>query len=225
MKHIYIGANWKSNKTVEESLAWYEEFAALSASQPDIVKDRSVILCVPYTNLYPLKLAMEKTPAPVELGAQDVSPYPEGAYTGQISARMIHGLAAWVIIGHSERRKYFRETDEDLFRKVGQVKDAGMKVMYCISDPAMPVPPDTDIIAYEPVWAIGTGKTDSPENAAAAIAEIKKASGVQKALYGGSVTPDNVSGFVHAEPIDGVLIGGASLDPKKFVSLIQHASA
>jgi len=192
-------------------------------SQKDKLQGVRIILLAPYTQLYPLKQIISQLSVPLELGAQSVSPYPEGAYTGQISAGMLKELVNWVIVGHSERRKFFHETDTDLAEVTKQAKAAGLSVIYCVSDDIQPVPPGVDVAAYEPVWAIGTGKTDTPENADGVIRSIKTKTGIVKAIYGGSVVPDNVLTFVNQPDIDGVLPGGASLDPEKFYSLIINA--
>jgi triosephosphate isomerase len=157
------------------------------------------------------------------LGAQDVSAFGDGAYTGEVSARQIKELADWVIIGHSERRKYFSETDELLAKKEEQAKSAGLKIIYCVPNDSTDIPKGVDVVAYEPVWAIGTGKSDTPENANAVIATIKATSQVPVVLYGGSVTAANVASFVGQPSIDGVLAGGASLDPVTFSDLIGNA--
>ncbi|OGG01307.1 hypothetical protein A2Z33_05330 [Candidatus Gottesmanbacteria bacterium RBG_16_52_11] len=221
MKHMYIAANWKSNKTVSESLEWLNSFAEKLSTDSAILTSKDIIVCVPYTDLYALSEMRHKLALPISLGAQDVSPFPDGAYTGQISARMIRGMADWVIIGHSERRKYFRETEEELNRKTEQVKKEGLRVIYCVSEAGMQVPPAADIVAYEPLWAIGTGKTDTPENAGRVLITIKEKSGVGISLYGGSVTSENAAAFLSQPGIDGVLIGGASLDAGKFLKLLE----
>lgn len=184
-----------------------------------------VVLCVPFTLLYTLKEAITADHIPLALGAENVSPFAEGAETGEESARMVKDLADWVIIGHSERRKDFGETDEVLARKVEQARAAGLKIIYCVPDDATTVPKGVDVVAYEPVWAIGTGKTDTPENANTVVAAIKAKSGVKTVIYGGSVTAENVQSFISQPAIDGVLPGGASLDPQKFAALITAAAA
>jgi len=224
MKNKIIAANWKSNKTVSESIDWFMTFGNAVQNGPPLPSEMRIILCLPYTHLYIMHDLCSKAGLPVAIGAQDVSPFPDGAYTGQISARMINDLAEWVIVGHSERRKYFHETDEDLAKKVNSVHKENLKVIYCVSDDKMPVP-SVDIVAYEPLWAIGTGKTDTPENAGNVLSKLKNYSGVATALYGGSVTPENVAGFLSQPAIDGVLIGGASLDAEKFIRLIRMAAA
>jgi len=208
MKNIFIAGNWKSNKTVEEALLWKQQFQNTKTD---------VVLCVPFTLLSVMK------GGPYVLGAQDISPFEEGAYTGEVNAKQIKELADWVIVGHSERRKYFGETDELLTKKVAMAKGVGLKIIYCVPDEKTLVPQGVDVVAYEPVWAIGTGKTDSPENANSVISSIKAKSQVRTVIYGGSVKPDNVVSFVSQQGIDGVLPGGASLKPDVFSALIKNA--
>lgn len=215
MKKLLIAGNWKSNKTILEAKQWLHNIKLETQAQ--------VILFIPFTLLYPLKLEIDRLQLPIELGAQDVSPFPDGAYTGEVNARQIKELADWVIIGHSERRKYFGETDEILEKKVSQARSAGLRIIYCVGDDATAVPQGVDTVAYEPVWAIGTGKSDTPENANTVVGVIKAKTHVPVVIYGGSVTPENVSSFISQETIDGVLPGGASLDPEKFVNLILNA--
>jgi len=184
-----------------------------------------IVLFVPFTLLYFLKQEFHTRGLPMELGAQDVSPYPEGAYTGEESARMIKELAQWVLIGHSERRKYFHETDAELALEVEQAKLSGLSVMYCVSEAGMPVPKGVDAIAYEPSWAIGTGKTETSEHANEILQKLLETSGVGRGLYGGSVTAQNVGQFVSQPAISGVLVGGASLDLQSFIDIIRAASS
>lgn len=218
MKKLFIAGNWKSNKTTEEAGAWLEKL-----NVPQIAG--TVVVCAPFTALAPMHWAIGQRKLPIELGAQDVSPFGDGAYTGEVSARQVKELAGWVIIGHSERRNYFGETDELLGKKTAMAKEAGLKVIYCVQDAHTAAPQGVDVIAYEPVWAIGTGKTDTPQNAASVVSEIKSRTGVQICIYGGSVTAENVKDFVSTDVIDGVLPGGASLDPGKFGALVTRAAA
>lgn len=217
MKPLLIAGNWKSNKTTAEALRWLQDFKSHIVSIPKYI---TVVLCVPFT-LLPF-LAAEKPP--FSLGAQNVSPFGEGAYTGEVSARQIKEFADWVIIGHSERRSNLGETDELLAKKVEQAKSVGLKIIYCVPDDNTVIPKGVDVVAYEPTWAIGTGKTDTPGNANSVIANIKAKSQVPTIIYGGSVTAANVASFVVQPAIDGVLPGGASLDPEKFANLISAAA-
>lgn len=214
MKSIFIVANWKSNKTVAEAEIWLESF------KPPVT-DRTVIICAPFTLLH----LLHERKSGFELGAQDVSPFGEGAFTGAINARQLKELVSWVLIGHSERRKYFGETDETLAQKVTQAKAAGLRVLYCVQDEKTPIPGGVEAVAYEPVWAIGTGKTDTPPNANGVITAIKKTSNVPIVLYGGSVSGGNIASFVSQPSIDGVLVGGGSLDPDIFVQILANAAA
>lgn len=225
MKQIYIVGNWKSNKTVQESRAWLDAFSVhLNQLEASGVGKRAVtIVCAPFSDLYAMRQAIQEKHLPIELGAQDVSPFPEGAYTGEISARMIRENAEWVIIGHSERRDKFHENDGELFAEVERAKEAGLRVIYCVPNSETKIPSGVDVVGYEPVAAIGSGHPESPEVANDMIGRIKAASGVQRAVYGGSVNPDNVLSYLSQEAIDGVLPGGASLDPDTFARLIQAA--
>lgn len=220
MKPLVIAGNWKSNKTTAEALRWLQDFKSHIVSIPKYI---TVVLCVPFTLLYTLKEAIQSDGFPLVLGAQNLSPFADGAQTGEESARMVHDLADWVIIGHSERRKNFGETDGILRKKVEQAKSAGLKIIYCVPNDSTGIPNDVDVVAYEPVWAIGTGESDTPENANSVMTNIKAKSQVPTVIYGGSVTAANVASFVSQPAIDGVLPGGESLDPEKFAALLIHA--
>jgi triosephosphate isomerase (TIM) len=218
MKSIFIAGNWKSNKTFTEAKDWLDRFTVES------LQNITLVVLAPYTDLFPFREEMKRKNSSFLLGAQNISKFGEGAFTGEVTGKMIKEAADWVIIGHSERRKYFGETDEDLSVKVEKAHAAGLKVIFCVPDDKTPVPASSDVVAYEPVWAIGTGKTDSPENANAVVAAIKSKTGAKTVIYGGSVTAENVASFIATPAIDGVLPGGASLDPVKFSSLIRAAS-
>jgi triosephosphate isomerase (TIM) len=218
MKKLFIAGNWKSNKTIAEAKQWMTQFASYH-----IPKNNTVVVLAPYTDLESLANAVKSAQSSLALGAQNISKFDEGAYTGEVTGKMIKETADWVIIGHSERRKYFNESDADLATKVEKAHAAGLKVIFCVQDENTPVPAAVDVVAYEPVWAIGTGKTDSPENANSVVTKIKQKTGATIVLYGGSVTDGNVASFVGQPSIDGVLPGGASLDPEKFSNLIQAA--
>jgi triosephosphate isomerase len=220
MKPLVVAGNWKSNKTTADALRWLQDFKDQIGSISPYI---TVVLCVPFTLLYTVKEKLREYSLPIALGAQNVSPFPEGAETGEESARMVRDLADWVIIGHSERRKNFGETDEILAKKVEQAKGAGLKIIYCVPNNHTGIPHGVDVVAYEPVWAIGTGESDTPEHANRVVAHIKASSQVKRVIYGGSVTAANVATFVRQPSIDGVLPGGASLDPEAFADLITNA--
>lgn len=224
MKHLTIAGNWKSNKTIRETEEWLKAFSQLSFQNSHWATGRSVILFAPFTALMTLRNGIDKLALPIAVGAQNVSAFDDGAYTGEISSNMLKELVAWVLIGHSERRRYMGESDKDLADKVMRAKAAGISVMYCVADAQMQVPPGVDIVAYEPVWAIGTGKSDTPENANAVCMKIKEKTGIAAVIYGGSVTEKNVGSFVGMPGIDGILPGGASLNAGTFFQLILEAS-
>lgn len=224
MKKLLIVANWKSNKTVGEAEEWMNE---ISNFQLPIPNDLEVVLCAPFTLLPLLATKLQSNKAlKLKLGAQDVSPFPDGAYTGEISARMLKDLGVeYVMIGHSERRKYLKEDEQTLANKVKEALDAGLTPIYCVQGKTTPVPERVKVILYEPQGAIGTGQAGSPQEAdqvAKALRQILREEVM--ILYGGSVSPENVSLFCQQENLNGVGIGGASLDAEKFLRLISYAA-
>lgn len=156
-----------------------------------------------------------------QLGAQNISAENEGAYTGEVSASQLKDLCTYAIIGHSERRNLFGENDETVATKVKLAKDAGIKPVFCIQDESTPIPDGVKIVAYEPVFAIGTGNPDTPENAKSVSAKIKQ-KGDYIVLYGGSVNKQNVKSFIEKNVIDGVLVGSASIDADSFVDILNN---
>lgn len=220
MKSLFIAGNWKSNKTVSETKAWVQAFSSLYAQKQE---NMTVVICAPFTALETLKDSIRKFQLPVEAGAQNISSHEAGAFTGEVNGVQLKEMVDWVIIGHSERRKYHKETDEELAEKVAKAKSVSLGVIFCVPDSETPIPSHVDVVAYEPVWAIGTGKTDTPSNANSVCLKIKEKIGGVRVIYGGSVTDENVASFVTQPSIDGVLPGGASLDPEKFVRLLEAA--
>ncbi|MCL4382230.1 MAG: triose-phosphate isomerase [Patescibacteria group bacterium] len=223
MKKTLIVVNWKSNKIVSEATQWLNE---VESSKYQIVGHLEVVLCPPFTLLAGLKLKIENLKLKIVLGAQDVSPFPDGAYTGEISARMLKDLGLeYVIIGHSERRKYFQEDDQLLANKVKEALDVGLTPIFCVQEKMTPVPEGVKIILYEPVGAIETGQADNPESADLVGKFIKqRLDGEVVVLYGGSVTSENVASFCRLENLDGVAIGGASLDANKFIEILKNVA-
>lgn len=221
MKKIYILGNWKSNKTMEEARDWVQNFT------PDLAgktQDITLIVCPAFHHL----TLFAQHGARYALGVQDISPYESGAFTGAISAAMVKDLVTYTMIGHSERRKYFGETDEVVSEKVKRALDAGIRPIVCVSEThqaerlhaLVPAFSESGLILYEPLFAIGSGTSDTPEHANKAARLIHDIVPVP-ILYGGSVTHENVAGFVREEYLSGVGVGGASLDPKKFQALIN----
>ena len=223
MKKIYIVANWKSNKTVSEATEWIKQLTAYSLPS---TANLEIVVCPPFTLLYPLKAVVSSLSSVVHLGAQDVSPFPDGAYTGEVSARMLKDLGVtYVMIGHSERRKYFNENEQILANKVRESLDIGLVPIFCVQGKTTPVPDGVSIILYEPLTAIGTGQAGSPQDANEVAKVLKEISGRETMiLYGGSVTPENVVNFCQQEFIGGVAVGGVSLDPLEFIQIIDNVS-
>ncbi len=243
-----MAGNWKMYKTAAETSAFFTQFVPLVAG----AQNRDVVICPTFVNLAAAVAAVEGSR--VEIGGQNVYWAKEGAFTGEISGPMLKAVGArWVIIGHSERRQYFGETDETVLKRTVAALDAGLHPIVCVGErleeresgrteevlsaqfkggiaPLAPGEFARIVIAYEPVWAIGTGKTATPDIAAdahrAIRAEVRAKFGEEAAakvriLYGGSVKPDNVKTLMSKEEIDGVLVGGASLDPAGFASIVN----
>lgn len=219
MDKTYIIANWKSNKTQKESQDWLSAYKELSF--PD---DKEVIVCPPFTLLATSAWFLNSNSLSLKLGAQNVSAFLAGSYTGEIYAEQVKEYAAYTIIGHSERRNLFHESNEEIEQKVTNAKAAGLEVIFCVQDQNTPIPQAVTIVAYEPVSAIGSGNPDTPENAVIVAKAIKeKNPQVRSILYGGSVTAENVNSFTSQKEISGVLVGKASLDPQSFQGIIQNA--
>ena len=220
MKKLFIVGNWKSNKTESEASDWLQGFKIQDLG----FKNKEIIICPPFTLLSILKTS-------IKLGAQDISPFDEGAYTGEINGKQIKEFADYVIIGHSERRKNFGEDESIIEKKIEQADKYGLIPIICVSDINQAKKLKTlnsqlstlnFLVAYEPIFAIGSGTTDTPENAETMAKKIKEIINVP-VLYGGSVNAENVKSFTTMEDINGVLVGGASLDPQVFASLIINA--
>lgn len=231
MKKKFIVANWKSNKTSVQAKEWIEEVSNFNPSAPiksgsaggQILNDpKEIIICPSFTDLSLLKQIIVDKGLPFKLGAQSVSQFSSGAYTGEINAAQLKEFCQYVLIGHSERRTHFAETDDIIQKKVIRAKEAGLKPIVCVQNATTPIPREVLIVAYEPLGAIGTGQPDTPENADTIAKAIKEKFAVA-VLYGGSVTKENVAQFTQKVAIDGVLVGGASLVASDFSAIITHA--
>ena len=247
MRKKVIAGNWKMNMLPNEVLAYIEEFIPL-------VKDtkNEVILCVPYTDLFYALLSAQNTNR--KIGAQNMHWAEKGAYTGEVSAKMLKAIGVeYVIIGHSERRSYFNETDESVNKKIKAAFENELKPIVCVGetleereagktadiitnqtrlalDGLSSEQVKNTIIAYEPIWAIGTGKTATSEDANNSIKEIRKE--IEKIYgkdvaecviiqYGGSVKSSNAKELFSTSDIDGGLVGGASLVPDEFAKIVN----
>jgi len=226
-----LAANWKMNPVTAADAADLVR-GVLDAAQAH-VDHVEVALFPPFPWLLGVAEILEGTA--VELGAQDCNPEKSGAYTGEVSAQMLAGWCDWVIVGHSERRQHFGETDETTARRAEAALAAGLSVIACVGEleaereageteevlrrQVAPLPEDDElVVAYEPVWAIGTGKSATPDQAREAHAFVK---GLLDApvLYGGSVTPETAGELLSQEGVDGALVGGASLDVDSFAAI------
>jgi triosephosphate isomerase len=248
MRKKLIAANWKMYKTPEQSTAFFRDFLPMVSGH---ARDE-IAVCPPFVDIAAAVAAAKGSN--VAIGAQDMFWEKEGAFTGQISAAMLQAAGCThVIIGHSERRQFFGETDDTVNKKLKVALAAGLTPIVCVGEllqereagltedvlrrqtvnafrgiGAVEAAPIT--VAYEPVWAIGTGKTATPQMAADAHrlirAEAAKAFGetaanAMRILYGGSVKPDNATSLMSELEIDGALVGGASLDPKSFTAIVK----
>lgn len=247
MRIPFIAGNWKMFKTKDEAIAFAEEFR-------ELYKDTDVqtAICAPFTNLEALKEAFAGTE--IKVGAQNVHFADEGAFTGEISVSMLEEIGVdFCIVGHSERRQYFGETDETVNKKLKKLFEGPIRPILCVgesleerdADKAFDVvggqiKADLEgidaadvkklVIAYEPIWAIGTGRTATPDQAEEMCAFIRKTlielygeevSDEVIIQYGGSVKPANATEIMNMDEIDGALVGGASLKPKDFMEIID----
>lgn len=183
-----------------------------------------VVLCPRFSVLSELKKEIQANNFPILLGSQDISPFGIGSFTGEEPADLLKELVSMSIIGHSERRKNFSETNVVIAQKFEKVKSAGIEPVFCIQNTDTPIPEGCMIVAFEPVFAIGTGTPDTPENAEEVAKEVKSQMPELSILYGGSVTSQNCQSFTDQENISGLLIGKSSLDPNEFLKIIQNCA-
>jgi triosephosphate isomerase (TIM) len=245
-----MAANWKMYKTASETVAYFERFKPLLEG----ISSCDVVICPPMLSLPAAVSASSGTD--IAIGGQNMYWEREGAYTGEVSGEMLHAEGAtWVLVGHSERRRLFCETDTDVLKKAQSAIEADLTPIVCMGERldehkagkahdvlirqfAAGIAGLTEeqfakiSIAYEPIWAIGTGQTATPEIASEAHQLIRseaekrfgsEAASALRIIYGGSVKPDNIAGLMDETDIDGVLVGGASLDPASFARIVQAA--
>ena len=255
MRNRMIAGNWKMNETYTEGVVLAQ---GLAKELADGTGDVDVVVCPPAVDLKGVAEVIEQENAPFALGAQNVYWEESGAFTGETAPNMLTNIGAtYCIIGHSERRDYFGETDEDINKKAKalmahgivpisccgeslEVREAGKHVEFVVEQ----IKKDTEgltiddpskyVVAYEPIWAIGTGKTATADDAEEVCGAIRKtlaeifgqetADGI-RILYGGSAKPENVGGFLEKEDVDGALVGGASLKADSFAAMVRSAMA
>ncbi|NWF76469.1 MAG: triose-phosphate isomerase [Nitrospirae bacterium] len=244
MRKPFIAANWKMNKTISETVEFLSKFI------PEVrgVLNVNIVIAPPFTSI---PIASEKIKnTNIILAAQDVFYEEKGAYTGEISPVMLSDLGCrYVIIGHSERRQIFKENDDIVNKKIKASQKCGIGVIFCIGESLKEreegktfeilkreidkgldgVIPDNLVVAYEPIWAIGTGKTATPEQAQESHEYIRerlkilygKKSDDLCIIYGGSVIPDNIDFLMSCKDVDGALVGGASLKVESFIRIVK----
>ncbi len=243
-----IAGNWKMYKNQKQTRAFFRAFKPLVIE----ITDCEIVIAPPFTDIPAAVKAAKGTT--IGISSQDVFWEKEGAFTGQVSTGMlVEAGCGYCIIGHSERRQFFGETNETVFKKTKAALAAGLTPIVCIGEmladreagntekvieqqfqgsvgSLTPEEFSRILVAYEPVWAIGTGRTATPEIAAAVHKFVRQCVATQfspshasalRILYGGSVKPDNIQGLMAQEELDGALVGGASLDPKSFASLVK----
>ncbi len=220
----YFIANWKSHKTFEDAKQWITTFQDLlkkdSKIQNNLKENKiAIIICPPSYLLISLKAMLDSYPN-YTLGAQNISPYPVGSYTGEIAAALIKEYVNFSIIGHSERRKYFNETDGNIGLKAETLQLEGITPILCIRSEHDEIIKNVTHIAYEPVEAIGSGKNATVEEVLEMRKKLTLAEGTNF-IYGGSVDAQNCREYLVVDGIDGLLVGTASLDPSAFFSIIS----
>lgn len=252
MRDVIVAANWKMHTTPADAGELARTIAA-RAREPGVTR----VICPPYVSLAAVRDALAESDPDVGIGAQNVHHEAAGAYTGEVSASMLVGLATWVIVGHSERRRDAGETNERIGMKLGRATDAGLRAILCVGeraeerdageagavveaqlrgallshDPAV-LSAAGLVVAYEPVWAIGTGRNALGSDAALMADAIRgtlvrlgwgSAAEDVPVLYGGSVTAANSGEFLAEPTIDGALVGGASLKPDEMAGIVARA--
>ena len=250
MRHPFIAGNWKMHKTVQEAVVFVKELRSLVKD----VEEVEIVVAPPFTALHAAAEAARNSN--VGVAAQHLHWEPSGAFTGEVSAPMLREAGAeYVVIGHSERRQYFGETDESVNRRLRAAFDAGLVPIVCIGetlaereaaqtfdvldrqirgglDGLIGAQVAALVVAYEPVWAIGTGRTATSAQAQEAHAHIRRrllelfgdtAAAECHVIYGGSVKPDNTRDLVSQPDVDGALVGGASLEVQSFHEIVQQA--
>jgi len=256
-RQVLIAGNWKMNHGLKETQEYFAQFAQLSASTTPVQQKHCQICIIPPTLALQEAVALAaKLPFPIHVSAQNAHWEKSGAFTGEISGPMLREMGIhWVLIGHSERRQYFGETDQTVKKRADSLLGQGFHVILCIGEtkaereggkthevlarqlreglpqeiPQEILNDGRLILAYEPVWAIGTGLTATPSQAEEAHHFIRewiskerspKHADSLRILYGGSVTPQNTAALLQCENIDGALVGGASLKPESFLQVI-----
>ena len=250
-----VAGNWKMNRTAPDGLALVRELVALRAADPASTRAPRVVVCPPYPSLDAVGQAIAGSG--VELGAQDVHAETHGAFTGCVSGAMLTAVGCrWAIVGHSERRQLMGETDAMVAAKLRAAQRDGLTPIVCVGETLAEREAGrteevlvrqvtaawhglsaeaarATVVAYEPVWAIGTGRNATADDAAAVIAVIRQSvrdmfgadtADELRIQYGGSVKPGNIAEFMAQPEIDGALVGSASIDPEEFARVVRYGA-
>ncbi len=222
----YIIANWKANKNLSQAKNWLNIFFKKLNSDPLLINNLhlnkiKIIICPPLP-LIPIVNSYLKNNLPnLHVGAQDISIYEKGSYTGETTAYTLKELIKYVILGHSERRRYFKENSNILEKKVNLANKYNLKTIYCVRGENDLVLKNIDLLAYEPIDAIGTGKNKDVDN----VLQIKQNLNIKPKtpfLYGGSVNENNIINYLETKEINGFLVGTASLSEESFFEIIKN---
>jgi len=223
---LYFIANWKANLSLNQLINWNKIFFEKITQNQELLLQLAnnqikIILCPPFPFLIPLKNQLPSLPN-LDLGAQDISRFETGSYTGEVTAQSLATIVKYVIIGHSERRQYFKETTTILKKKYFMALKYAIEPILCLRNLKDPVFANCRFLAYEPVKAIGTGKNESPLQVVAFKNHLKL-SPKTTFIYGGSVDENNLLSYLNTQTINGFLIGKASLDPYQFYEIIKSS--
>ncbi|OGR15856.1 MAG: hypothetical protein A2X81_18260 [Desulfobacterales bacterium GWB2_56_26] len=226
----YVIGNWKCYKTSEDGRLWLEKFARLYRPHDDL----QVVIAPTFLSLESLAAHLDRLSlAGVALAAQNISPFPRGGYTGEIAADMVRGLARYVIVGHSERRRYFHESNQQIMNKVTEAADAKLVPIVCVDSvtslPLLGAIADLDVdrlvVAYTPVDSINFSIIESPTKVGETVNHIRQMFPRWPVVYGGGLLPGNADGYLGIPALSGLFVGASSLEPETFAEICRQAAA